>query len=58
MHDKGVGVKIGESMGEIEDVDVAGDGSGWGRCLRIRVWIDLGKPLERGRGLNLLGKSH
>jgi hypothetical protein len=55
---KGVGVKIGESLGEVEDVDVAGDGVGWGRCVRIRVIIDLVKPLERGRALELEGKSH
>jgi hypothetical protein len=55
---KGVGSKIGDSLGELEDVDVAGDGVGWGRCLRIRVSIDLSKPLERGRALVLGGKSH
>jgi hypothetical protein len=54
---KGVGEKIGESMGKLEDVDVAGDGAGWGRCLRIRVNIDVKKPLDRGRALNLCGKS-
>ncbi|XP_059436243.1 uncharacterized protein LOC132169189 [Corylus avellana] len=55
---KGVGTKIGESMGQLEDIDLAGDGVGWGRCLRIRVVIDLSKPLERGRALMLEGKSH
>jgi hypothetical protein len=32
---RGVGMKIGASMGEVEDVDVAGDGAGWGRCSEI-----------------------
>lgn len=54
---KAVGSKIGESLGELEDVDVAGDGDGWGRCLRLRISIDLHKPLERGRALILGGKS-
>ncbi|XP_059446486.1 uncharacterized protein LOC132178037 [Corylus avellana] len=54
---KGVGVKIGESLGNLEEVDVAGDGAGWGRCLRIRVSIDITKPLDRGRALELGGKS-
>ena len=54
---KGVGVKIGESLGVVEDVDVAGDGIGWGRCLRIWVTIDLFKPLERGRALDIKKKS-
>jgi hypothetical protein len=53
-----VGQKIGESMGVVEDVDITGDGSGWGRCLRIRVTVHLQEPLERGRALQLGGKSH
>jgi hypothetical protein len=55
---KGIGTKIGESMGCLMEVDLAGDGAGWGRCLRIRVEIDLSKPLERGRALKFEGKSH
>jgi hypothetical protein len=54
---KGIAAKIGESMGKLVDIDLAGDGAGWGRCLRIRVEIDLAKPLERGRALRLEGKS-
>lgn len=41
----------------MEEVDVTGDGVGWGRCLRIWVYIDITKPLERGRALVLNGKS-
>jgi hypothetical protein len=55
---KGVGLKIGASLGEVVDIDVAGDGAGWGRCLRLRIVIDLGVPLERGRALELGGHSH
>lgn len=55
---KRVGEKIGESMGVLEDVDVAGEGVGWGRCLRIRVNMDLTKPLERGRALHLGDQIH
>jgi hypothetical protein len=55
---KGVGVKIGESLGMLIDVVVAGDGGGWGRCLRLRVNIDLHRPLERGRLLNMGGKEY
>jgi hypothetical protein len=43
-----VGTKIGELMGTLVEVDAAGDGSGWGRYLRIHVIIDITKPLERG----------
>jgi hypothetical protein len=42
---KGIAVKIGESMGRLVEVDLAGEGAGWGQCLRIRVEIDLAKPL-------------
>lgn len=53
-----MGSKIGESLGELEDIDVAGEGAGRGRCLRIRVTIDLSKPLEQGRALKVGGKSN
>jgi hypothetical protein len=53
-----VGMNIGESMGEVEDVDITRDGLGWGRCLRIRVKVNLQQPLERGQALQLGGKSY
>jgi hypothetical protein len=52
-----VGMRIGRSLGVVEDIDVTGDGVGWGRSLRIRVSIDITKPLERGRAIVLNGKS-
>jgi hypothetical protein len=52
-----IGFRIGESMGKVEEVDVTGDGVGWGRCLRIRTYIDLSKPLNRGRALHVDGKT-
>jgi hypothetical protein len=55
---KGIGEKIGMSLGRLVDFDVARDGIGWGRCLRIRVVINLTKPLDRGRALTLAGKSY
>ncbi|XP_059436809.1 uncharacterized protein LOC132169876 [Corylus avellana] len=55
---KSIGTKIGSSLGKLEDVDVAGDGMGWGSCLRLRVTIDITKPLDRGRALRLNGKSN
>jgi hypothetical protein len=37
----GIGHKIGSSLGRVEDVAVAEDDVGWGRCLRVRVAINL-----------------
>jgi hypothetical protein len=54
---KSVGEKIANSLGTLEEVDVAGSGVGWGRCLRLRVVIDISKPLERGRALVLNGNT-
>ncbi|GLT68155.1 hypothetical protein SLA2020_404130 [Shorea laevis] len=54
---KGIGQKIGASLGEVLEVVVPGNGVGWGRSLRIRVLLDLTKPLERGRVLLMGGKS-
>jgi hypothetical protein len=54
---KNVGTKIGNSLGILEDIDVAGNGLGWGSYLRLRVTLDIMKPLDRGRALNFGGKS-
>jgi hypothetical protein len=54
---KSVGAKIANLLGTLEEVDVAGSGVGWGRCLRLRVVLDISKPLERGRALVLNGNT-
>jgi hypothetical protein len=54
---KGVGTKIRTSLGKLDDVDVAGDRMGWGSYLRLRVTLDITKPLDHGRALSLAGKS-
>lgn len=53
-----VGQQIGQTVGEIEDIDVAGDGVGWGKFLRIRMGIDAEKPLARGRMIQLKGRQN
>jgi hypothetical protein len=55
---KAIGTKIGESLGTLEEVDVEGEGVEWSSVLRIRVIIDLQKPLERGRALTIAGKAY
>jgi hypothetical protein len=54
---KNVGTKIGNTLGILEDVDVVGNGLGWGSYLHLRVSLDIMKPLDRGRALNFAGKS-
>jgi hypothetical protein len=54
---RGIGVKIGETMGRVEQVAVADDDVGWGSFLRVRVVINLFTPLDRGRELVLSGST-
>ncbi|XVF84584.1 hypothetical protein PTKIN_Ptkin17bG0048800 [Pterospermum kingtungense] len=42
------GIVIGETIGEIMEVETDGKQQVWGRWLRIRVNIDVSKPLKRG----------
>lgn len=52
-----VGHQIGSTMGVVEEVETDMDGIGWGSYLRVRITLDLTRPLSRGRILKLLGKS-
>lgn len=54
---RGVGQKIGDSLGDVLEVDAKGVEVGWRRGLRIKVVIDITNPLERGRALVIEGKS-
>jgi hypothetical protein len=54
---KEVGLQIGATMGEVEEVDTDEDGVGWGKFLRVRIRLDVTKPLARGRMIRLLGKQ-
>jgi hypothetical protein len=55
---KTIGSKIGQSLGVLETVDIVREGVEWGSVMRIRVLIDIQKPLERGRSLTIAGKAH
>jgi hypothetical protein len=46
---KEVGEDIGRELGNLLDVDVPPNRMGWGLDLRIRVEIDITKPLLRVR---------
>lgn len=52
-----VGMQIGSSVGKVEEVDVAEDGVGWGEFLRVKILLDLSRPLSCGRMIDLKGKS-
>jgi hypothetical protein len=49
---KEIGIKIGSSVGLVEEIDIFDDEVGWGEYLRICVLLDLQKPLARGRKLH------
>lgn len=49
--------KIGTSVGRVEDVDVDDDEPGWGEYLRVKIELDLSKPLARGRKLYVQNKA-
>jgi hypothetical protein len=51
------GKMLGSSVGTVEAVDTDGRGIGWGEFLRVRILIDLTKPLARGRMLKFQGKT-
>lgn len=52
-----VGNHIGSSMGVVDEVDVDEGGMGWGESLRVKITLDLHKPLMRGRMLKINGSS-
>jgi hypothetical protein len=50
-----IGRQIGSSVGQVEAIDIDEKGMGWGESLRVKVQIDLRKPLPRGRMLKVRG---
>jgi hypothetical protein len=52
-----IGRKIGSSMGVVELVDTDSRGMGWGASLRVKILLDLSKPLPRGRKINIEGNA-
>lgn len=52
-----VGIKLGGSLRQVEEVDTDCNGIGWGEFLRVKIMIDLYKPLSRGRMLKFDGKT-
>ncbi|XP_040987678.1 uncharacterized protein LOC121235396 [Juglans microcarpa x Juglans regia] len=44
------GERMGSSLGVVEEVEVDGDDVGWGRFLRVKILLNLKKPLAKGWG--------
>jgi hypothetical protein len=40
--------QMGSLMGHVEEVDTNDNGVGWGQFLRVKIRVDLRKPLPRG----------
>ena len=52
---KEIGWAIGSKLGEVMEVDVSDAGVQWGRCLGIRVRLDVTKKLVRGKKITVEG---
>jgi hypothetical protein len=52
-----MGHQIGKSVGIVEDVETEDDGVGWGTYLRVKIRLDIAKPLARGRVLKINGSD-
>ncbi|KAF3953870.1 hypothetical protein CMV_020714 [Castanea mollissima] len=52
---KEYGALIGSTLGEVILVDASESGRAWGSCVRVRVKIDITKPLCWGRMVRLSG---
>lgn len=47
--------EIGKTIREAKKCDVGKDGSYWGMALRVLIKVNLKKPINRGRTINVLG---
>ncbi|XVF20671.1 hypothetical protein REPUB_Repub12eG0021900 [Reevesia pubescens] len=47
MMNKKVGIVLGETLGDVEEFDLSEGDVAWGRFLRVRVNINITKPLKR-----------
>ena len=50
-----IGTILGETIGDVEEIDVEGGQMAFGRYLRVRVLINISKPLKRGSRITAMG---
>ena len=50
-----IGAVLGETIGDVEEIDTDGGQMAFGRYLRVRVSININKPLKRGSKIALSG---
>jgi hypothetical protein len=53
-----MGVQLGATVGEVEEVDTNENGVSWGKYMRVKIKINITKPLARGRMLKMKGRSY
>ena len=54
---KETGWVSGSSLGTVMEVDVPDSRVHWGKCLRVRIWIDATKKLIRGKRITIEGSE-
>ena len=52
---KETGWAIGSTLGTVMEVNAPDSGVNWGKCLRVRVMIDVTKKLIRGKKITIEG---
>ena len=52
---KEIGYSIDATIGELIKVDVVENGVQWGKCLRVRVMVDVTRRLIRGKRVTIEG---
>lgn len=53
-----LGSQFGASIGEVIRVDADSDGMAWGKCLWVKVAVDLNRPLLTGKWLMMENQKH
>ncbi|XVF32015.1 hypothetical protein REPUB_Repub17cG0045000 [Reevesia pubescens] len=52
-----VGIVLGDSLGDVEEVEILEDKFAWGRYMRVRVRINIHKPLKRIAKVSFFGQD-